>query len=221
MKTRTLFLLLAAALSIKTFAQAPNPDCNTLLVSQVQMDTDTADLMKVTIKNTCSNCATGFNGCVYLEMKVIRTVAPFDTIAATNCFCHYHAPNGGQRTYLLFDSQVTTLPPLAQLRVSIPFCGCDTVPFEAGLVSGLGSDSYLAALSLLRLNANEYELNGLPVMGNFTVIIRDIAGKTLGGMAIQAGRATVNLSSYAPGIYLVEVRDNHVNTLRTFKVIKY
>ena len=219
MKLRIL-LLFAIVFDGKAYSQAPNPDCSSLLVSQVQMDTDTADLIKVTVKNTCANCATGINGCVYLEMRVIRTVAPFDTIAATKCYCHYHAPNGGQRTFLLFDSQVTVLPPLDQIRVSIPNCGCDTIPYEAELITGIESPAYPGVFSIRQLSALEYELSSPQGSGNYEVSIKDITGKRLGSLREQEGNTKLNLGAYVPGVYLVEIYDNKANILKVFKVIK-
>lgn len=210
-------MLLVMIFGGQAFSQAPNPDCKTLLVTQLQMDSDTADLMKVTVKNTCSNCAAGINGCVYLEIEVIRTVAPFDTIASSNCFCHFHAPNGGQHTYQLFDSKVTALPPLNQIRVSIPYCGCDTIPYEAGLISGLSSAARPGAFSISRLSEQEYELKG-PFI--YAVAVKDITGKTLGITQAQSNRSRLDLGLYAPGLYLLEIRDKDANSLQVFKVLK-
>lgn len=111
-----------------------NPDCQYLTVEDIQMDNDTANLMKITISNSCSTCSSGLNGCVYLELSVIKTVSPFDTIASSSCWCLITADNNSQKTYSV-TSTVASLPSISDIRVSLYAgeCGCDALPFSTTL----------------------------------------------------------------------------------------
>src|SRR5687768_13705704 len=114
------FRLLSAFLLLSFLwkTQFNPPRCNYLSVPAIMMDNDTANLMKVTIANSCSNCASGLGGCVYMQLKVIRIVSPFDTIAGTTCWCLWSPNNNSQRTYSI-PATVSVLPPLSDLRVSL------------------------------------------------------------------------------------------------------
>ena len=127
MKT-TITFFLTLVFSISLIGQS-SPDCSNLKVENIQMDDDTANLMKVTIRNNCSNCASGLNGCVYSELTVIKTVSALDTIASSKCLCLWSPNNNSQRTYLI-NSTVATLPPLNSIRVSFMNCGCDAIVFN-------------------------------------------------------------------------------------------
>ncbi|MBK5284202.1 MAG: hypothetical protein JJE25_02275 [Bacteroidia bacterium] len=118
------------------------PGCNDLTVENIQMDDDTANLMKITISNSCTSCTSGLNGCVYEELRVVKTVSPFDTIAASNCFCLWSPDNSSQRMYSI-NSTVTSFPPLTDIRVSLMSCECDIIPFSTtlGVLSNEISDS--------------------------------------------------------------------------------
>lgn len=106
---------------------APWPDCNDLVVNNIQLD-DVNDVVNVTLLNTCSNCASGINGPVYCEMALIHNISPFDTIATTSCFCNMTPDNNSTMQYTM-QSTATSLPPFNEMTV-IFFCGsgnCDTL----------------------------------------------------------------------------------------------
>src|SRR5436190_8716433 len=123
-------ILLTGLLPSLMLGQVINPHCTELTLENIEMDNDTADLMKVTISNSCSNCT--LNGCIYADVRVIRIVSPFDTVATNGCPCAVSPLNGGQSTYSL-TATVTSLPPLSDIRVSFRCSGidgCDTIPFS-------------------------------------------------------------------------------------------
>lgn len=127
----TITFILTLTFSVNVFGQA-SPSCNDLIVENIQMDDDTVNLVKVTISNSCSTCASGINGCVYSELRIIKTVSPFDTIASSNCFCLWSPDNSNQKTYFI-NSTVSSLPSLTDIRVSFMNCGCDTIPYSITL----------------------------------------------------------------------------------------
>jgi hypothetical protein len=126
MKT-TITCILTLAFSINVFGLT-FPDCNDLTVENIQMDDDTVNLMKVTISNSCSTCAIG----VYCDLRVIKTVSPFDTIAFSDCYCLSSPDNSSQKTYLI-SSTVSSLPPITDIRVSFYGLDCDTIPYRITL----------------------------------------------------------------------------------------
>lgn len=106
---------------------APWPDCNDLVVNNIQLD-DANDVVNVTLLNTCSNCASGLDGPVYCEMALIHNISPFDTIATTSCYCNMTPDNNSTMQYTM-QSTATSLPPFNEMTV-IFFCGsgnCDTL----------------------------------------------------------------------------------------------
>ena len=128
MKTTVSFALFLLIHSLS--AQQTNPNCNHLKVEAIQMDNDTANLVKVTLSNNCSTCASGINGCLYRDLRIIKTVFPFDTLASSSCFCKWSPDNNCQKTYGIM-STAPSLPALNSIRVSLATwsCGCDTIPF--------------------------------------------------------------------------------------------
>ena len=117
------------------FLGQPYPDCNDLTVQDIEIDS-VASTMDVMLFNNCSNCASGINGPVYCEMKVIRKVAPYDTLAESNCFCFVTPDNLSYNTYTL-TSYVNTTPPINEIKV-IFYCGsglCDTLQINPSLTT--------------------------------------------------------------------------------------
>jgi hypothetical protein len=134
---KTTFTLILTLLFTVNVSGQTIPDCNYLTVEDIYIDS-TGDLA-ITISNSCSTCASGQNGCVYMELKMIRTVSPFDTIAESNCSCLISPENNSSNTYYV-NTAVSVVPPTSDFSVSLT-CGsegCDTIPFS--LTSGILSN---------------------------------------------------------------------------------
>lgn len=139
------------------FAGQPHPDCDDLTVENIQIDS-VASTMDVTLFNNCTNCSSGMSGPVYCEMKVIRTIAPYDTLAEANCYCFVTPDNLSYNTYTL-TSYVNTLPSINDIKV-IFHCGsglCDTLQIDPSL----GVTEYLSVVNL--------NIFPNPTSGKFTV----------------------------------------------------
>ncbi len=220
MKQPTL-ILISILLPTLVAGQIINPGCNDLTVENIQMDDDTANLMKVTVSNSCSTCTP--NNCVYMEVRVIRTVVPFDTIASSNCYCEFSPPNGGgQRTYSL-TATVTSLPPLNEIRFSHPcgsFGGCDTVPFSPtlGILANeiynsinIYPNPFIDTISITIQQQNAKQSS---------ILIRNMFGQPVFSEQVNNLKSnytrTFELSELAKGIYLLDVI---VDGARTVKMV--
>ena len=210
-------ILISLMMSAKlTFGQIINPHCTELTVENIVMDDDTANLMKVTISNSCTTCT--LNACIYVEVRVIETVFPFDTIASSNCFCGI-SNNGDIITYALV-STVATLPPLSNIRVSFP-CGsgggCDTVPFSAtlGINTNVTSDKYYVfpnpTGNELNIQINSSEI--------FHFILYNSLGEKIIDKPLLNKKSTVDLSSYSNDIYFYKLTYNE-QLIKSGKIMK-
>lgn len=217
MKAR-LAVLLFFSLTILS-AQPINPDCNHLQVTGLQMDNDTANLMKVTIHNTCSNCASGLNGCVYLQLQVIRTVNPFDTIASSNCWCLWTPNNNSSRTYSL-NSQVTSLPPLSNTRVSLATwsCGCDTIPFAT--ITDLRTSESTNTIQIYPNPVHDFMQILSSESDAFYASIWDVAGKRIRHKELKGDGVNLDLNGLLKGFYILELSDKNHNVLKKSKFVK-
>lgn len=125
-------VLLLLAISQSIYAQT-YPTCNDLSVDALSIDS--AGNLHLTIRNTCYSCSYGGLGCVYNEIKVLKTSQPQSVIAESNCFCWYWAdPNThGEFQSFTFPSTMSALPPLSEIEVHVIGCGCDVIPFNPSL----------------------------------------------------------------------------------------
>lgn len=103
---KTLFTYLIALLPVLAQAQTNWPDCNKMVVNNVVLANDS---LHVTLYNNCTDCDAGMDGPVYCEMRVIRTVAPYDTLALSDCYCFFTPDNQSALTFSV-KANVQQLP---------------------------------------------------------------------------------------------------------------
>ncbi len=212
---KIIFFLSAICLSVNTFGQ-PYPDCNDLQVESINM----SDELSITIRNTCYDCSYGLMGCLYSEMKIVRTVAPFDTIAASDCYClNWEDPNinGDLQTFLL-NTNVAFLPPLADLQVQMIGCGCDTIPLSQALLNITPNSKENNYFIFPNPAKNEIHISNLSK--GSTLRITDITGKILYSTITDNEQKTINITSFATGIYIVNMEDNGTIINKKFIVNK-
>ncbi len=211
--------LLALFVSVNTFGQSPYPNCNDLTVEAINIDT--AGDLSITIRNTCYSCSLGITGCVYSEMKVVRIVAPFDTIAASNCYClHWEDPdvNGELQTFTL-NTDIVSLPPVSDLQVRMTGCGCDTIPFSQILLN-IAPGSVENSYSIFPNPAKD-EVNIVNLPKGSILHITDITGKIFYMTVITDREQTViNTANFVNGIYIVHIENNGTITNRKLVISK-
>ena len=199
------------------FCSAPNPqpDCKHLTVTDIEFDT-IPGMMNVTIYNSCTNCASGIFGPVYCEMKVVRNVAPYDTIGEANCFCLLTPDNLTQQNYTI-TSYVSTLPPLSEMSVTFS-CG-------NGLCDSLNINPALSAPEIQ--NAGELTIYPNPARETFTIFtLGNLKAERLEifnvvGQKVKSERLTGNktdISDLPAGIYIISIETNRGNEVR--KLVK-
>ena len=189
-------LIVLVLLSIgQARAQAPYPDCTNLLVDSVYIS---GSDLRVVLSNTCSNCLSGINGAIYLEMAVVRESNPTDTFSHSDCYCHMAANNNGQLAYIL-PAPITALPPLSDIRVSL-YSLCLDIPFKSITgVKALEEDkaeiSYHSGSNrVIITNADKAKYRLLDNMGR--VIAKGI---------VDADRHQLDADILPPGLYHVEL----------------
>ncbi|GEM_PF-4317109 len=193
-----------------------SPGCSDLKVENIQMDDDTAGLMKITISNSCINCASGLNGCVYEELRVIRNVFPFDTVASSDCLCLSSPENGSQKVYSVIAT-VTAVPPLSEIRVSLMNCECDNIPFSSSLgVAAMESDNSLSVYPNL-FDGKLYIQNNTSRIIQFTLF--NSSGEKIIENILTEKTCVVNLSASSKGVYYYKLTSDK-NLFRTGKIIK-
>lgn len=209
-----LFLVLASSVSY-----AQNPPCSTLAVEQIVIDT--GGKLAVTISNNCMTCNYSGMGCVYGELKVIRTVAPFDTLGASNCMClAWRNPNvhGKEQTFRVSTS-IASVPAAADMRVLMLYCGCDTIPFSKAM---LGIEN--------KTTEKGYKLYPNPATGILTVedgvgnvasiAITDMTGRILMQQKPAGNKTGIDISKLTAGLYIVSLSDKQDVILSTDKIEK-
>ena len=207
----TVFVL--AALSV-CGQIAPYPGCNELTVTSVSVSG--SGTMTVNLHNSCANCASGMDGCVYYELKVIRDVAPFDTLGESDCFCHVTPANQSSKTYTI-KGYVSNLPPAGQMRVSL-FCGtgsCEDIPHAITSTeknSGNGTVFYPNPVSdILRM-----EFGPSPPR---TISLYNVHGQLLLTQPVSAQHESVNMTGLPVGIYILITgyADGHATAHKLFR----
>ena len=216
---KTSFIFLAFVLGLNLSAQLPNPNCSHLRVNNLQMDNDTANLMKVTLANTCTNCASGINGCVYLQLEVIRTVSPFDTLASSKCWCLWSPSNSSQRTYGIV-SKVASLPALNTLRVALiaGACGCDTIPFA--LVTDLAAEQTENSIQVYPNPVHDFVEISSKINAERYILVTDVTGKMVLRKKLEQNQMKVDLSQLSKGYYDMEILDENKVVIKKSKIIK-
>ena len=213
MKT-TMTFLLTLILSVNVSGQN-NPGCNDLTIENIIMDDDTANFMKITISNSCPNCLSGLSGPVYMELRVIRIVLPFDTIAASNCWCLQSPNNSSQRIYSIY-STISSLPPISDIRVSL-IGGCDTIPFSTTL--GI-ANNVIESDCFIFPNPSNSELNiQINSTKQFQFSLYNSFGEKIIDKTLNSKSSTLNLSAYSSGIYFYKMISDE-SIIKTGKIIK-
>jgi hypothetical protein len=210
-------LFIASLFSLNTMGQS-DPSCVDFVVDSIAI-TPLTGQMQVTIKNNCTNCSSGLNGCVYWEMMVIRSVAPFDTLASSSCFC-LQTPNNSTSKLYSFLSSVPILPPLNELQVSFkcgPFVGCDTVPFSSALL--LSSVQKEVALSIMPNPIKDYVSIQLTA-SDISLEVIDVLGKICITKKVDTLMAVIDFSALGNGLYFIQVKDKMGHIQRQYKVTK-
>ena len=219
MKPALIFLLSLLAAN-HVYGQITTPGCTDLTVQQINLVPLTGQV-EVTIQNDCDTCGSGILGCVYMELRIIRKVAPFDTIAASDCYCYISPNNNSQSTYAA-QSSLTSLPPLHEIRVSLTCTGegCDSIPFSAAL---LGSPSR-AVTDRVAVSPNPVgeELSFRSTYsGLSTIRISDLQGRVFIEEKLRSGTEVVAVNHLPPGVYLLHVLDVDGHMISTQKITKH
>jgi Secretion system C-terminal sorting domain len=206
MKMKSSIILTSAiSLSLKIFGQNPLT-CSDLQVEEIYIDTTGA--WALTIGNSCSDCASAMSGPVYCELMVISTIAPFDTLAANNCYCFQTPENNGERTYSI-NPFVSVIPPLSTLRVSFIYCGCESIPFASGLsIDESASDK---GYSILPNPSNSHPtLSTYIALKEATLKIFNSSGQQVRQFKNISGKSfTLDSGDLSGGLYFIEVvQDN-------------
>ena len=197
-------------------ACAQMPDCDDLTVENIYIDTP--GVVAVTIRNTCYDCVYGGLGCIYNEMEILRTVAPFDTIAASDCWClDWHDPNteGELKTYYL-NTTLTNLPPVSEMEVKVTGCACDSIPISPGLFVNEISENN----NKLRVFPNPAKdmlyLTNIP--SGSEIRINNLPGKIVYKYEAKQTELEIDISGWVEGVYFLTVSGNK-NT-KTVKWVK-
>ncbi len=166
----------------------------------------------VTVYNDCDDCFSGFQSPVYNEMIMIRTVAPFDTIASSNCYCLVSPEDNDTLTYQLYLLQ-PEIPPAGEFMISFRFI-CDSLSLDLPLSikneePGKGIYAYPNPGS------------GFIYFNSAGEIIENISVyDSLGKFLKNCGNASnANLESLSDGIYFIRIKTNdQVRTVRYVKI---
>ncbi len=215
MKLKFILSILLFIVTIAS-AHAQNPDCNDLTVEDIYIDT--SGKIAVTIRNTCYSCDYGGLGCVYNEMKLIRTVAPFDTLAESDCWClSWHDPNtnGELQTYLL-ETGLTGLPPISDMKVMVTGCACDNIPFGPAL-----------STNEIDQNKNHFQMFPNPakdilyitnIPENANVEITNVLGNIVFKEKAKSSEIKISTANWAQGVYFISISNNKYR--ETAKLLK-
>lgn len=126
------------------FAQN-RPDCTHMYVKNISLKGDT---ISITINNTCTTCNSGYDGCVYMYMFLIRTVSPFDTLAKSDCSCLVSPDNNSENTYK-YKTKISSLPSFQDLDLIFGCEGkCDNIPFS--ITAGMAQNEFEERLAQKR-----------------------------------------------------------------------
>lgn len=217
MKKTLQFLGIILFYSIFSYGQ-DYPDCNDLTIESINITGE--GYMDVEVSNSCSDCISGIEGCLYAEMIVVRTVPPYDTVAAADCHCFMSPDNNSSYTYTITTS-LTELPPLSDIKVSFG-CGaagfCEDIPFSENLLgmikNTVQSEIYIypnPSTDKIRISAPDYA-------NPLSVKISDMSGKTV----FEKNRVDddINVSLLAKGLYILTITDKVNHTVENVRFLK-
>jgi hypothetical protein len=189
------FLLLSSSSVMK--AQAPFPDCTNLLVDSVYLSgTD----LRVVLSNTCSTCASGINGAIYLEMVVTRRSNPTDTFARTNCWCYSSPDNNSQLAYTI-PTLAASLPPHSDIKVALHTL-CADIPFKIpSSIRSTGESNREAFYSEHSHSIVIYNNRGMSYK------LYDNLGRSIRRGTISEVSYHIRTGDIPPGIYYLELND--------------
>ena len=171
----------------------------------------------VSLANHCGSCSSGLNGCVYWEMRVIRVVPPFDTVAASQCHCLWPPDNNSSRTYTL--NTFKKIPPPDSLRVSFRCgqSGCDTLS-QGMVVNLLHANKHKQSVLYPNPTADYITLSNLDPRIQ-KVVITNAAGTTQKVLTVIREKETIGYD-LKPGVYYVTGFDKKGNRFPGLKFIK-
>jgi hypothetical protein len=203
-------------LSLTIFGQNP-PTCSDLAIEEIYIDTTGS--WALTLSNSCSDCASAMNGPVYCELMVISTIAPFDTLAANDCYCFQTPENNGERTYTI-SSVVSTIPALSALRVSFIYCGCDSIPFASGMSIDESERDKGYSIFPNPSNSNP-TLHTFTALKEATLTIYNSNGQQIQQLKNISGKNfTLDPGDSSDGLYFIEVVENSKTLIKERFIIE-
>jgi hypothetical protein len=196
--------------------QTSGVDCSHLSIEDIQLVKDT-NLMKLTISNTCTNC--NLDTCsVYLDLHVIKTVSPFDTIASA--FGGRVPANTSQEIWILHTA-VTSLPPLNELKVSLVngACGCAAIPFSSNIGLLLNSLAHYMHVSPNPFKDALFISIHKQSVKQAVFLIRNILGSVVfceqENMLPYPSIKTINLNGLPQGVYVLDILIDEERLMKT------
>lgn len=199
MKKLLLSLIIAGGVSYIVHAQDPYPDCTNLLVDSVYA---TGPDLRVVLSNTCTNCASGINGAVYLEMVLVRRSNPVDTFARAGCYCFNSPPNNGQLAYVLPGFGNVSIPQ-SDLKIVL-YSLCDDIPF--GVKTGISDVEETPNPIFYQSESKTIAFNNkVPIEYR---VINSFGQLITSGMADDTG-FRLNVQNFPPGMYMVETENDN------------
>jgi hypothetical protein len=190
-----LLVLLTAFTFTQSKAQAPNPDCTNLLVDSVYV---LGSDLRVVLSNTCSTCASGINGAIYLEMAVVRRSDPTDTFSSTDCYCQMTPYNNSSLAYTM-PAPVLPLPALSDIRVVLNSL-CFDIPFRT--VTGINGIEDRAPVISFESTGRNLILKGA---ADANYRLRDNTGRVVSKGDISENRFQLSAQFLPSGLYYVEL----------------
>jgi hypothetical protein len=189
-------LILSAVLAI-LFNLSATAQCSCYSVHNVAVVG--ADSMELVIKNACDNN-------VYLNLYVISTSTPFDTLGRQEMFAAYFMPFDSAISNILSTS-LTMTPALGAYRVSISNggFGCDSLAFATTM-----SVSDIPQQQSLKIYPNPFSESATVVLdaslGEQDVLIFNSLGQPVRQLKSRgASMITIERDGLAAGMYFVRV----------------
>jgi len=197
-------VILILAILLKSFLADAQiyPDCSHFKVEKISV-TDSG-YIALELSNSCTNCLSGIDGCVYGEMKIINRFDATDIIAATDCYCLMTPPNEGISTYLI-PSSLNALPPVSDMRVFF-HCGemCQDIVISGNALHTSG-----------KLPDNSFRVYPNPISDRINleyesavqlqhIQLSDISGKVIRTFA--GNEKVLNMEGLANGVYFLRIK---------------
>lgn len=195
---KKLFTLVFTTITLFANAQTNWPDCDDMVVNNVVLANDS---FFVTLYNNCTNCDAGIDGPVYCEMRLIRTVAPFDTIGQSDCYCFYTPLNQSAVTFRV-KASVQQMPAFSEFQVEM-MCsptGCNIIPFATNV--GVGEDKP-GESNIYPNPATDFVVMQGYRKGDVIRIV-SAAGKLVMQKTLAYDNEKLDVSMLAKGIYIIE-----------------